>query len=53
MQEDFMFEHPIGFKVSKQVTVVVKAEIDEKKNIIMQGGQPAIETRAFMVSDMC
>lgn len=53
MQEDYMFEHPIGFKVSKQVTVVVKAEVDEKKNIIMQGGQPAIETRAFMVSDMC
>jgi nuclear protein localization family protein 4 len=53
MQEDYMFMHPVGYKVSKQVTVVVKAELDERKNIIMIGGQPAIETRAFMVSDMC
>jgi len=38
-----MFEHPaVGFKVSKQVTVVVKKD-----------GKGETDINAYMVSDMC
>ena len=42
MQNDYMFDHPVGFKVSKQVTVVVK------KNT-----QGDTDINAYMVSDLC
>ena len=40
-----MFDHPVGFKVSTQVTVIVKM-IDDQKN------PPVLDQRAFMVSDV-
>ncbi len=45
MQNEYMFDHPVGFKVSTQVTVVVKM-MDEEKN------PPILDQRAFMVSDV-
>jgi len=41
MQNEYMFDHPVGFKVSKQVTVVISKDKEGKTDI-----------NAYMVSDM-
>jgi hypothetical protein len=41
LQHQYEFDHPVGFKVSKQVTIVVK-----------KNGFGETEFEAYMVSDM-
>lgn len=42
MQNDYMFDHPVGYKVTKQVTCVVKKNTQGETDI-----------NCYMVSDLC